>query len=58
MRSGSEAVKVKSLEIAVISFLVVKGEQKVLQRNESNHLSERRSFTKLRSAPRESQGVC
>jgi len=58
MRSGPEAVEVESLEIAVVSSLVVKEEQKVLWRDESEHSSERRSFMKLRSAPRESQGVC
>jgi len=58
MRSDLEAVKVESLEIAVISSLVVKGEQKVLWRDESKHWSELRSFMKLRSAPRESRGVC
>jgi len=30
MRSGPEAVEVESLEIAVVSSFVVKGEQKVL----------------------------
>jgi len=50
MRSGLEAVKVESLEIAVVSSLVVKGEQKVLWRGGSEHWSERRSFMKLRSA--------
>jgi len=34
MRSGHEAVEVESLEIAIVSFLMVKGEQKVLWRNE------------------------
>jgi len=58
MRSGPEAVEVKSLEIAFVSSLVVKEEQKVLWRDESEHWFERRSFMKLRSAPRESRGVC
>jgi len=57
MRSGPEAVEVESLEIAVVSSLVVNGEQKVLWRDESEHWSERRSFMKLRSVPRESRGV-
>jgi len=54
MRSGPEAVEADSLEIAVVSSLVVKGEQKVLWRDGSEHWSEhwseRRSFMKLRSA--------
>jgi len=58
MRSGPEAVEVESLEIAVVSSLVGKGEQKVLWSDESEHWSERRSFMKLRSAPQESRGVC
>jgi len=58
MRSGPEAVEVESLEIAVVCSLVVKGEQKVLWRDESEHWSDRRSFMKLRSAQRESRGVC
>jgi len=58
MTSGPEAVEVESLEIAVVSFLVVKGEQKVLWRDETEHWSKRRLFMKLRSAPQESQGVC
>jgi len=57
MRLGPVAVEVESLEIAVVSSLMVKGEQKVLWRNESEHWSERRSFMKLRSSPRESRGV-
>jgi len=48
MRSEPEAVEVESLEIAVVSSLVVKGEQKGLWRDESEHWSERRSFMKLR----------
>jgi len=40
-----------SLKIAVLSSLVVKGEQKVLWKDESEHWSKRRSFMKLRSAP-------
>jgi len=51
-------VEVESLKIAVVSSLVVKGEQKVLWRNGFEHWSNRRSFMKLRSAPRESRGVC
>jgi len=39
MRLGPEAVEVKSLEIAVVSSLVVKGEQKVLWRDESENQS-------------------
>jgi len=35
-------VEVESLEIAVVSYLVVKGEQKVLWSVESEHWSERR----------------
>jgi len=58
MRSGPDAMEVESLEIAVVSSLVMKGEQKVLWRDESEHWSERRSFMTLRSAPRESRGVC
>jgi len=58
MRSGPEAMEVESLEIAVVSSLVMKGKQKVLRRDESEHWSERRSFMKLRSAPRESRGGC
>jgi len=42
-------VDVESLEIAVVSALVVKGEQKVLWNDESEHWSERRLFIKLRS---------
>jgi len=57
MRSGPEAVEVESMEIAVLSSLVVKAEQKVLRRDETKHWSERRLFIKLRSAPRKSQGV-
>jgi len=53
LRSGLEAVEVESLESAVLSSLVMKGEQKVLQRDESKHWPERRSFMKLCSAPRE-----
>jgi len=49
MRLGPKAVEVESLEIAVASSLVVKVEQKVLWRNESEHWSERISFMKLRS---------
>jgi len=49
MRSGPEAVEVESLEIAVVSSLLVMGEQKVLWRDESKHWSESRSFMKLRS---------
>jgi len=44
MRSGSEAVEVESLEMAVVSSLVVKEEQKVLWRDGSEHWSKRRSF--------------
>jgi len=51
-------VKVEILEIAVVSSLVVKAEQKVLWRDESEHWFERKSFMKLRSAPRESWRVC
>jgi len=58
MRSGPEAVEDESLEIAVASSLVVKGKQKMLWRDESEHWSEHRSFMKLSSAPRESRGVC
>jgi len=58
MRSGPEAVEVESLKITVVSSLVVKREQKVLWRDESEHWNERRSFMKLRSAPRKSRGVC
>jgi len=58
MKSGPEAVEVESLEIAVVSSLVVKGKQKMLWRDESEHWSERRSFMMLRSAPRESRRVC
>jgi len=58
MKSGPEAVEAESLEIAVVSSLVVQGEQKVLWRDESEHWFERRSNMKLRSAPRESRGVC
>jgi len=58
MRSGPEAVEVKSLEIAVVSSLVVKREQNVLWTDESEHWSERRLFMKLRSTPRERRGVC
>jgi len=60
MRSGPEAVKVESLEIAVVSSLMVKGEQKELWRDESEHWPERRLrlFIKLRSAPRQTRGVC
>jgi len=50
--------KVKEFGKVVVSSLVVKGEQKVLWRGESEHWSERKSFMKLRSAPRESRGVC
>jgi len=38
MKTGPEAVEVESLEIAVVSSLVVKREQKVLWRNELSHL--------------------
>jgi len=41
---GAEAVKLESLEIAVVSSLMEKGEQRVLYRNESRHWSERRLF--------------
>jgi len=44
MRSGLEAVEVESLEIAVVSSLVVKEEQKVLWMDESEHWSECRLF--------------
>jgi len=44
MRSGPEAVEVESLEVAVVSSLVVKGEQKVLYRDESGHWSVHKSF--------------
>jgi len=57
MRSGPEAMEVDSLEIAAVSSLVVKSEQKELCRDESEHWSERRSFMKLCSGPRESRGV-
>jgi len=56
MKSGPEAVEVENMEIAVVSSSVVKEEQKVLWRDKSEHWSERRSFMKLRSAPRESRG--
>jgi len=46
MRSRPEAVEVESLEIAVVSYLVVKEEQKVFWRDKSEHWSERRSFMK------------
>jgi len=36
MRSGPESVEVESLKIAVVSSLVVKGEQKGLWRDESD----------------------
>jgi len=39
MRSGPEAVEVEGLEIAVVSSLVVEGEQKVLRRDGSEHWS-------------------
>jgi len=54
MRSGPEAVEVESLEIAVVSSLVVKGGAELLWRDESEHWSKQRLFMKLRSAPRES----
>jgi len=41
MRSGPEAVEIESLKILVVSSLLVKGEQKVLWRDESKHWSER-----------------
>jgi len=44
MKMGPETVEVESLEIAVVSSLMVKGEQKVLWRDESKQLSERRLF--------------
>jgi len=51
MKSGPEAVEVESLKIAIVSSFVVKGEQKVLRRYESEHWSKHRLFMKLRSAP-------
>jgi len=57
MKSRPEAVEVENLEIAVVSSLVVKRDQKVLWMDESEHWSERRSFMKLRSAPQESRGL-
>jgi len=58
MRLGPEAVEVESMEVAVVSSLVVKGKQKVLWRDESMHWFERRLFMKLHSASRKSRGVC
>jgi len=54
MRLGPEAVEIERLEIAAVSSLVVKGEQKVLWRDEFEHWSE---GMKLHSAPQESRGV-
>jgi len=51
-------MEVERLEIAVVSSLVVKGEQKVLWWDEAKRWSERRLFMKLRSAPQKSRGVC
>jgi len=41
MKLGPEPVEVESLEIAVVSSLMEKEEQKVLLRDESRHWSER-----------------
>jgi len=49
---------VESLEIEVVSSLVVKREQNMLWSDKSEQWSERRLFMNLRSAPRERRGVC
>jgi len=57
MKSKPKAVEVESLQIAVVSSLVAKEEQKVLWRDEYEHWSKRRSFMKLRSTPQESRSL-